>query len=59
MTDRFRSFWRNPAGRGFVLLALMQVAYGFAYSANNSTVTNFFDAVFGDLFGTDFFVNHG
>jgi len=42
MTDRFRSFWRNPAGRGFVLLALMQVAYGFAYSANNSTVTNFF-----------------
>ena len=45
MTDRFRSFWRTPAGRGFVMLATMQVAYGFAQMANTSTVTNFFENV--------------
>ena len=43
MTDRFRTIWSTAAGRGFVMLAVMQLAYGFAYSANNSTVTNFFE----------------
>lgn len=32
-------------GRGFIMLATMQLAYGFAYSANNSTVTNFFQEI--------------
>jgi predicted MFS family arabinose efflux permease len=38
MTSRFRAFWTTAPGRGFVLLALMQVAYGFAQMANTSTV---------------------
>jgi predicted MFS family arabinose efflux permease len=45
MTSRLRRYWSSPAGRGFIMLAIMQLAYGFAYSANNSTVTNFFDEV--------------
>jgi len=45
MTDRLRRSWNSPAGRGFIMLAAMQLAYGFAYSANNGTVTNFFEEV--------------
>jgi multisubunit Na+/H+ antiporter MnhF subunit len=45
MTDRIRTAWKSPAGRGFIMLAVMQLSYGFAYSANNSTVTNFFEDV--------------
>lgn len=45
MTSRFRRSWSNPVGRGFIMLATMQLAYGFAYSANNSTVTNFFQEI--------------
>lgn len=47
MTNRFRRSWNVPAGRGFIMLAVMQLAYGFATSANNSTVTNFFTDVLG------------
>ncbi len=39
MIDRLRRSWKSPAGRGFIMLATMQVAYGFAFSANNGTVT--------------------
>lgn len=42
MIDDLRQFWKNPAGRGFIMLAVMQLCYGFAYSANNNVVTNFF-----------------
>ncbi len=42
MIDRLSQSWRSPAGRGFIMLAVMQLCYGFAYSANNSVVTNFF-----------------
>ena len=45
MIDRLRRSWKSPAGRGFIMLATMQLAYGFAYSANNGTVTNFFEDV--------------
>jgi predicted MFS family arabinose efflux permease len=45
MIDRLRHSWKSPAGRGFIMLATMQVAYGFAYSANSGTVTNFFEDV--------------
>ncbi len=47
MTNRLRRSWNVPAGRGFIMLAVMQLAYGFATSANNSTVTNFFTDVLG------------
>ncbi len=37
--------WSTAAGRGFIMLAVMQLTYGFAYNANNATVTNFFEDV--------------
>jgi predicted MFS family arabinose efflux permease len=43
--DRLRQQWRSPAGRGFLMLATMSVAYGFAYSAQTNIVTNFFEDV--------------
>jgi len=45
MTSRLRLSWSSPAGRGFIMLAVMQMAYGFASAANNSTVTNYFEEV--------------
>jgi predicted MFS family arabinose efflux permease len=45
MVDRLRLSWASPAARGFIMLAVMQLAYGFANSATNSTVTNFFAEV--------------
>jgi predicted MFS family arabinose efflux permease len=44
-TGRFRRAWMVPATRGFIMLAVMQLCYGFAYTASNSTVTNFFEDV--------------
>ncbi len=45
MTDRLFRSWKNPAGRGFIMLALMQLSYGFAYSAHNNVITNFFEDI--------------
>jgi predicted MFS family arabinose efflux permease len=45
MIDRLRQSWKSPAGRGFIMLATMQLAYGFAYSAQNNVITNFFEDV--------------
>lgn len=45
MSDRFRNLWSSPARRGFVMLAVMSAAYGFAYNAQNSIVTNYFEEV--------------
>lgn len=45
MKNRVRDMWSTPAGRGFIMLAIMSAAYGFALNAHNSTVTNFFDEV--------------
>lgn len=43
--DTFRQTWKSPAGRGFIMLAAMQFAYGFSCSANNNIITNFFEDV--------------
>jgi predicted MFS family arabinose efflux permease len=43
MLDRLRAFWKTPAGRGFTLLAVMQVAYGLANSISNGIINNFFE----------------
>jgi predicted MFS family arabinose efflux permease len=53
MIDRLRESWKNPAGRGFIMLATMQLTYGFAYSAHNNVVTNFFEDVL-DFSGPQF-----
>lgn len=45
MINRLRRSWKSPAGRGFIMLAAMQLCYGFAYSANNNVITNFFEDV--------------
>lgn len=44
---KLRQIWSNPVSRGFVMLATMQLAYGFSYSAQNNLVTNYFDEVLG------------
>jgi hypothetical protein len=40
-----RERWRTPAGRGFVMLALMSAALGFAMNAHNNLLTNYFNDV--------------
>ena len=45
MINRLRRSWKSPAGRGFIMLAAMQLCYGFADSANNKVITNFFENV--------------
>ncbi len=45
MMDRVRELWKSPAGRGFLMLATMSAAYGFAYSAQTNIVTNFFEDI--------------
>ncbi len=37
--------WRTPGGRGFIMLAVMSAALGFAMNAHNNVVTNYFDEV--------------
>lgn len=36
---------RSAAQRGFILLALMQIAFGFALNAHQNIVTNYFESV--------------
>jgi MFS family permease len=43
MIATLRRYWREPAGRGFLMLAMLQLCYGFSYSANNNVITNFFE----------------
>jgi predicted MFS family arabinose efflux permease len=40
-----REMWRSPVGRGFIMLAAMSAAFGFAQSAHGSIVTNYLDHV--------------
>ena len=35
----------SAARRGFILLALMQIAFGFALNAQQNIVTNYFEGV--------------
>ncbi len=45
MIDTPRNYWKTPAGRGFVMLAAMQVAVGVANSLTNGVITNYFENV--------------
>ncbi|MGH2531708.1 MAG: MFS transporter [Thermomicrobiales bacterium] len=38
-----QAMWGTPAGRGFVLLAIMSVAFGLSMSLQESIVTNYFE----------------
>lgn len=38
-----RERWRTPAGRGFLMLAVMSAAFGFASSAHTAIQTNDFN----------------
>ena len=40
-----RELWKDPAGRGFILLAVMSAMFGFAMNAQASIVTNYLDGV--------------
>lgn len=40
-----REMWRTPAGRGFIMLAVMSAAFGFAVNAHTNIVTNYFNDV--------------
>ncbi len=42
-----REMWRTPVGRGFITLAVLSAAFGFATNAQNSIVTNYLDGVLG------------
>jgi len=48
-----RERWRSPAGRGFIMLAIMSAAFGFASSAHTAIQTNYFNDVLG-LSGPEF-----
>lgn len=37
--------WQDPAGRGFILLAVMSAAFGFGLNAHQNIVTNYFEDV--------------
>jgi predicted MFS family arabinose efflux permease len=37
-----RETWRTPVGRGFIMLAVMSAAFGFAWNAHSNLITNFF-----------------
>ncbi len=40
-----RELWKTPAGRGFIMLAVMSAAFGFAMNAHTNIVTNYFEEV--------------
>jgi MFS family permease len=40
-----RKAWRTPAGRGFIMLAVMSAAFGFATNAHTNILTNYFNDV--------------
>ncbi len=44
---RLVELWRTPAGRGFILLAIMSACFGLAMSAHETVVTNYFEDVLG------------
>lgn len=45
MKTRILEMWRTPAGRGFIMLAVMSAALGFALNAHTNIVTNYFEEV--------------
>jgi predicted MFS family arabinose efflux permease len=53
MIEHLRETWKNPASRGFAMLATMQVAVGAANSLSNGIITNYFENVL-DFSGPQF-----
>lgn len=47
LSGRLADMWATPAGRGFILLAIMSACFGLAMSAQENTVTNYFEDVLG------------
>lgn len=45
MIARLRQTWQTPAGRGFIMLAVMSATFGFALNAQQNIVTNYFEDV--------------
>jgi Arabinose efflux permease len=45
MIARARHMWQDPVGRGFIMLAVMSAAFGFALNAQQNIVTNYFEDV--------------
>jgi len=43
--DRLRKMWQTPGGRGFIMLAIMSAALGFALNAHTNIVTNYFEQI--------------
>ncbi|MGI8642623.1 MAG: hypothetical protein ACR2LS_00705, partial [Thermomicrobiales bacterium] len=43
MVQRARTFTATPVGRGFMLVAIATACFGFALSANQNIVSNFFE----------------
>ena len=39
---RLPGLWHEPAGRGFILLALMSLAFGLSMNTSNAVTTNYF-----------------
>jgi predicted MFS family arabinose efflux permease len=37
--------WGSPAGRGFIMLAVMSMTFGFAMNGHNNVVTNYFEEI--------------
>jgi predicted MFS family arabinose efflux permease len=42
---RLSQMWRSPAGRGFIMLAVMSATLGFALNAHSGIVTNYFEEI--------------
>ena len=45
MRSRIQEMWRSPAGRGFIMLAVMSAALGFSMNGHNNIVTNYFEEI--------------
>jgi MFS family permease len=44
-TRRLSQTWHEPAGRGFILLAAMSLAFGLSMNTSNAVTTNYFSDV--------------
>jgi predicted MFS family arabinose efflux permease len=45
--EQLREYIRTPAGKGFLMLAIMAAAFGMAMSSQENIVTNYFEDVLG------------
>lgn len=47
LRENLANLWSTPAGRGFIMLAVMSATFGLAMSAHENIVTNYFEEVLG------------